>query len=858
MQIARNSDRPALGRSDLLLLLAASLACIIVLTVTIADAGPAIIGSLRLTHFLAFAVIGGVAGVGLVLLWRSTATTRALRRRRADEIAELRHKLATANALLNAEPQVLIYWQGEEMNLAVNTLSTVPGLPRSLDQFKRFGMWLEASSGRDLKAALDTLFAVGRPFNLLLRTVAGGHFEADGRVSGTRAVLRLRDVAGSRRDLARIMDQHRQLVRDITLSRSLFNALPMPVWIRGADGRIEWVNKAYVTAVEATDEAEVRDRQIELVETRQRADMTATLTRNERFIKRMPLNITGERRPHDVVVLPLGEASAAAAIDVTAEELAQGELERQVEAYDRTLDRVATAVAIFGKDRRLTFFNAAFQQLWQLDPDWLQTHPTDGQILDRLREGSRLPEVVSRPDAEDNQKRSAETVNYKEWKARVLAGGQRDTAHEEGWHLPDGRTLHVIIEPRPDGGTTHLYDDVSERLALESRFNVMIDVQRETLNHLKEGVATFGTDGRLRIYNTAFERIWKLSGRMLQEGPHIDQIISLCRVLYDDPRGWAAIARTVTQFSDQRKPNEGQMTRADQSVVDFAALPLPDGGTLVTFADVTVSKRYERALIERNEALVAADRLKSQFISHVSYELRTPLTNIIGFTELLESPRTGTLNNKQREYLSDVSASSKTLLSIIDNILDLANMDAGALELRVAPIMVQPVIDAAVLAVRDRALRARMKIEISVASDVSMMVADDGRARQILYNLLSNAIGFSKPGGQITLDCWRDHDMIAFAVTDEGVGIPKDLQRLVLERFVSRTQGSKHRGAGLGLSIVKSLVELHGGAMSLDSEPGRGTTVTVRLPERGPHASERITDAPERPALPVSKERQAS
>ncbi|MEZ5850591.1 MAG: ATP-binding protein [Hyphomicrobiaceae bacterium] len=859
MHIARNTERPVLGRSDLLLLLAASLACIIVLTVSIADAGPTIIGSLRLAHFLAFAVISGAIGVGIVLLWRSTATARALGRRRSDEIAELRRNLAAAEAILKAEPQVLIYWQqGAGVKIAVNTLTTVAGLPEDPMQLLRFGMWLEGSGARDLKVALDTLFAAGRPFNLLLRTVAGGHFEADGRVSGTRAVLRLRDVAGSRRDLARIMDQHRQLARDITLSRSLFNALPMPVWIRGADGRIEWVNKAYVTAVEAADETEVLERQIELLEARQRADLTTALTRSERFSKRMPLNISGERRPHDVVVHPLGEASAAAAIDVTAEEAAQGELERQIEAYDRTLDRVATAVAIFGKDRRLTFFNAAFQQLWQLDPNWLLTHPTDSQILDRLREGSRLPEVVSRPDAEDNRKRSAESVNYKEWKARVLAGGQRETAHEEGWHLPDGRTLHVIIEPRPDGGTTHLYDDVSERLALESRFNAMIGVQRETLNHLKEGVATFGTDGRLRIYNTSFERIWKLSGRMLKEGPHIDQIIALCRVLYDDPRGWSEIARTVTQFSDQRKPSEGQMTRADQSVVDYAALPLPDGGTLVTFADVTVSKRYQRALIERNEALVAADRLKSQFISHVSYELRTPLTNIIGFTELLESPRTGQLNTKQREYLSDVSASSKTLLSIIDNILDLANMDAGALELRVAPTIVQPIIDAAVLAVRDRANRARIKIEINTAKDVTMMIADDARARQILYNLLSNAIGFSKPGGQISLDCWRDRDMIAFAVSDEGVGIPKDQQRDVLKRFVSHTQGSKHRGAGLGLSIVKSLVELHGGEMTLESEPGRGTTVTVRFPELGPGATEYDAETSAIPSLPGPGDRQAS
>ena len=823
------------ARAELMLLLVASIACAIVLTATIADRSPQAVGAMKLAHVLALAVTSGAMAVALALLWRSTRAARRMAHRREDETAELRRNLAAAEAILKAEPQVLIYWQhGQNVRIAVNTLTTVPGLPDDEQQLLRFGQWLEPQGAHDLKAGLDTLFAVGRPFNLLLRTSAGGHVEADGRVSGGRAILRLRDVAGSRRDLARIMDQHRQLARDISLSRALLNALPMPVWLRGPDGRISWVNKAYVTAVEAADEAEVRERQIELLETRQRADLKAIVGTGNAFEKRLPLIISGERRTHDVVAMPLGEAQAAAAIDVTAAESAQGELDRQIDAYDRTLDRVATAVAIFGPDGRLTFANTAYQQLWALDPDWLATGPTDAQILDRLQEAARLPEVVSRPEAApdgSSEQSAPEAVTYRTWRIRVLAAAKGDTVHEEGWYLPDGRTLHVTIEPRPNGGATHFFDDVTERIGLESRYNALIDVQRETLDHLKEGVAVFGTDGRLRLSNQAFERIWKLSARMLAAAPHIDEIASQCRVLGGDGEAWGTISNVVTGISDLRHSAEGQMSRADQSVIDFAALPLPDGGTLVSFADVTDSKRYERALIERNEALVAADRLKSQFISHVSYELRTPLTNIIGFSELLESPRTGPLNDKQREYLTDVGASSRQLLSIIDDILDLANIDAGALELKVAPIKVRPTIEAAVLAVKDRVARGRIQLDVSIATDVDLILADEARGRQIFYNILSNAIGFSPPGGTVTLAAERQQGMVIFRITDQGVGIPKSQQRMVLERFVSRSQGSKHRGAGLGLPIAKSLVELHGGRLLLDSEPGVGTTVTVQLPE---------------------------
>ena len=228
-----------------------------------------------------------------------------------------------------------------------------------------------------------------------------------------------------------------------------------------------------------------------------------------------------------------------------------------------------------------------------------------------------------------------------------------------------------------------------------------------------------------------------------------------------------------------------------------------------------------------------SDRLKSQFISHVSYELRTPLTNIIGFSELLTNQRTGPLNGKQREYLSDISASSRTLLAIINDILDLTTIDAGALELKLTPVKVAGLVDAAVLGVRDRAARARLNIDIRIANDAVEFIADEARVRQVLYNLLSNAIGFSSPGDAIRVRAWREAGMMAFAVEDHGVGIPKEEQARVFERFESRSQGSKHRGAGLGLSIVKSLVELHGGGMSLESEPGRGTRVIVRFPESG-------------------------
>ena len=795
--------------------------------VVIADGGAIPLSAQARAAFL-IAMALGTGAVAGAIAYRTLRRRAGPRRGDAEETAELRKNLLTAEAIIKAEPQVLVFWeQGRGVRVMTHTLGNIAGLPPQHAELLKFGKWLDLASAQELKNGLDALFADGRPFTSLLKTVAGGHVEADGRAAGGRAILRLRDIAGRKRDLARILDQHRQLVRDTLAGRTLLNALPMPAWSRDSSGRIQWVNEAYAKAVEAAGEGEVRERQIELLEMRQREAAGAALAKGVPYRERVHLISGGARKAHDVVVIPLEGASVGAAIDVAALETAQGELVRHVAAYERTLDRVATGVAIFGPDQRLTFFNEAYRLLWQLDADWLATKPSDGELLDRLRELSRLPEVV----------------NYRDWKAKILAGYKTGTEHEDWWHLLDGRTIHVVSAQRPDGGLTYLYDDATERFALESRYNALIDVQRETLDSLKEGVAVFATDGRLKLFNSAVLQIWRLSRSVLKEGPHIDRIIDQCSALYDDMATWARISRAVTGISDRRQQVGGQMIRPDQSVIDFAVSPLPDGATLITFVDVTDSKRYEQTLLERNEALVAADRLKSHFISHVSYELRTPLTNIIGFSELLSNPRAGELNSKQREYLNDIAASSRTLLAIINDILDLATIDAGGLELKLAQVKVAGVVDTAVLGVRDRANRARLNLDIRIADDAVEFIADEARVRQVLYNLLSNAIGFSKPGDAISVSVWREGGMMAFAVEDKGVGIPKDQQQRVIERFESRSQGSKHRGAGLGLSIVKSLVELHGGAMELQSEPGQGTRVTVCFPEDGKRRPDQAPEA---------------
>jgi signal transduction histidine kinase len=670
---------------------------------------------------ISLGVIAFAVGTAIACL-RAAERARRAEAAAAEQAHRYRLSESTLDMVLAAEPQaILTLGEIGEPEMLVANLPSSLGVPREPRRLLHSELWLDPPSAAELDSALQLLAEHGEAFNLMLKTKRGRYVEVDGRAAGRTIVLKVRDLAGQRLELADLAARHRELQDQVTALRGLL------------------------------DEAKAADRR-------------------------------AEAKP-------------------------------DVEARFRSFDRLATAFAVFDGEQRLAHFNQAYVELWQLDPEWLGTHPRDGEILDRLRQARRLPEKA----------------DYRDWKKHWLSAYGSNAQMEDEWHLPDGQTLHVIADG--DGeGVTYLYENVTERLAMESRHNALIQVQRETLDTLREAVAVFGTDGRLKLYNKAFADIWRLSSRLLDAEPHIEDVIAWCSVFYDVPEDWERTKTAVTAIAAERHPYESEMDRPDGSVLACAALPLPDGGTLLTYVDVSDAKRAERALIEKNEALEAADRLKTAFISHVSYELRTPLTNIIGFSELLASPITGPLTEKQRDYLGDIRLSGRTLLSIIDDILDLATIDAGALELDLAPVKVRDIIDQAVQGVAERLKQNDVKLEITVEPGVETIVADARRVTQILYNLLANAIGFSEQGGKAMLSCAREGAMLVFRVEDQGVGIPEDYRQAVFDRFESRSHGSRHRGAGLGLSIVKNLAELHGGAVSLESEPGQGTRVTVRLP----------------------------
>ena len=328
----------------------------------------------------------------------------------------------------------------------------------------------------------------------------------------------------------------------------------------------------------------------------------------------------------------------------------------------------------------------------------------------------------------------------------------------------------MVTNPSPQGGLTYLFDDVSDRMHLESRYNALTRTQGETLDALAEGVALFGTDGRLRLFNRALAELWRLDHASLSAGLHVDAIVDLCRPLAPAESPWNDLRGAVSGFSERRERLAVRLERLDGSVLDGAAEPLPGGATLLTFVDVTATVNVERALTDRNDALELATRLRNDFVHHVSYELRSPLTTIIGFAELLGAETVGPLNERQREYAGHITRSSGALLAIINDILDLASIDADTIELDREPIDILATIEAAAAGIEDRLVEANLRLAVDVPDGIGGLTGDAKRVRQILFNLLSNAAGFSSPGQTITVSARRQAGEIAISVVGPGAG----------------------------------------------------------------------------------------
>lgn len=802
--------------------------------------------------FIALLAAGALAVAAVAWALRVSAASRNASVVWTRKLSEMEAQLEKSDAVLSAHPGLVLVWEDDYDSIEQGWgAPKILGGPAALASLMSFAKDLDDRAATPVTRLLNTLGDLpleddgppedfrklrdkvselrrhGIAFSGSVMTNEGRAIEADGRVAGGQVALWLTDPAVRMAEDTGIMGKVREKTADLHGALAQLDRAPIPAWRRTADLSIAWVNQAYVEAVEASSQAVVLKEQIELDPAARKIAERAASERRA-IDGRIVVNIKGARRALKVTETPVHAAGDAAiagfAVDITELEKTRADLARHIEANRSTLDQLPTAVAMFGAAQNLVYSNAAFQRLWNLDDAELSVQPSHGEILDRLRQAGRLPEQA----------------DYGAWKRRQLAlyteglaaiGAERTGREpDEIWNLPDARTLRVSRSRHPLGGALLVFDDITEKMALEARYNTQINVQRATLNNLSEGVAVFGADGRLRLYNTAFQRMWRLDEATLAARPHVESTFNamIDRVTSGADLLTLAKRRATSMSPDDRKPIRDEfLNLSDGRTLSLGAEPLPDGATLVYFLDVTDSREREKELKERNALLEDIDRQKSKFVDHVSYHLRTPLSSIIGFAEMIDGQMFGVLNDRQKDYIASILSASYHLRDLITDIIDLAAVDAGQVSLETEEFDIRELLTNAATYSALKAEDTQVSLAVDCDKDIGVIRADPRRLKQILFNLLSNAFAYTGAGGSVTLGADRAPGLVRIWVADSGRGVSPTDQARVFEAFESSGPSA---GAGLGLSLVQRLVNLHGGWVRMESAPGEGTRVTCFLP----------------------------
>ncbi len=351
------------------------------------------------------------------------------------------------------------------------------------------------------------------------------------------------------------------------------------------------------------------------------------------------ITIDGQRRIFRVSDLPLGEDGVAGyAVDIEDFEELGRSFRAFREAQRSMIDQLSAGVAQFDARRMMTFANQPFQRLFALEPADLASQPQFERFLDKAHEAARTPEIRDFPA----------------WRRERTEWFAASESVEEAWSLTDGSHLRMIAHPVPDGGLLLIAEDRTEQLKLSAVRDTLLRTRTATFDSLFESVAVFAPDGRLQLWNRRFASDWGLEDEQLDSHPHIEELLETIAPRMAKPDQAKAVGDTVRAATLDRKQRGGRVALADGRTLEFAGVPLPDGNGLLIVLDITDSQKADEALRERNEALIEADAVKTRFLANMSTELRTPLTSIGGFAELLQQGIGGELSESGSEYVGAI------------------------------------------------------------------------------------------------------------------------------------------------------------------------------------------------------------
>lgn len=640
------------------------------------------------------------------------------------------------------------------------------------------------SCHEEIAKSINSLRNDGKEFVQIYRNIA-----ITGKIVGARALLELRPNA-------------------INYGIKATKNFNIPIWKSDFEGNLAWCNDAYLHAVEKTSLKEAIEEDIRL-DDKEKQD-TLLAIKSKEVVDTRAISIDGQRRMTRIIIAPAFDGALGLAIDIEDEYQSQEILQREAKAHEETLDQLNDAVAVFDNSRRLITYNQAFARLWNFTENFLDEKPTHDEILDKLREKSKIPHQI----------------NFTNWKKREMEHyTSLANIPDETWTLPDGRFFRVMRQRQPIGGLLILFEDISDKTSLQAQYKTQIDVQKATLNGLGEGIAVFSSNGKITLANNSFKKLWNIDQKTIDDTPELDKLTKYFRILYDKDSFWDNLLdRICDPSANGRMEANGKFGMVDGRSINWLTRPLPDGATLAVFADMTANNSLERVLREKAEALSEADRLKTAFLEKVSYQLRTPLTTIAGYTEIIEKGIAGHLNPMQRDYISAISDASAQLENMVGDLLDLAVINAGQEPLDLSEVDVFDVLDKTASIAKAKVSDAEVNIKIDCDQNIGFIIADDKKIRQIMFNLLNDAMEHSCRREEIIIGAKRIDKSIKLFVTSSN---NSDTQ---FGHFIFDSFNDNSKQVGFGPVLVRKFVEMHNGWIAAKFSDDNKTTVICHFP----------------------------
>ncbi|MEM7670845.1 MAG: PAS domain-containing sensor histidine kinase, partial [Pseudomonadota bacterium] len=517
---------------------------------------------------------------------------------------------------------------------------------------------------------------------------------------------------------------------------TLLQHAPLLVWSRTPDGVANWAAGSI-----STKEGEIAASQaLEMVIARQAFDPPV-----QDKIRRCRLEF-GDTEP---VALHAVEADGpdgmicGYAVDASLTASVERTLTRFIQTMTETFAHLTVGLAIFDRSHRLVLFNPTLADMWGIDAVWLARRPDLREILDRLRANRRIPHLA----------------DYHAWREQLLALFENPEVvdYEESWDLASGSRIKVMARPHPHGALAFVFDDVTEQLQLETRYRHMDDLLSTALERLDEGLLVLGPDGLLRYVNTAFHRIWDTDDEAVCTGMHAKDVFGLCSRLSIEADLWNRSIPFATG-EDRRKVWTDKVTVATGLRLGVRFAPLPGGSTLVVFTDMSDSERAAEALLERSRTLEAAEEMRRTVLDQISHKLRTPLNSIFGFGQLLNDPRFGELNGRQRAYAAGIIEAAEHLLDTVNDVAELASLQSVNLGPSAEVIEIDKAIDATFEVLQGRAISAGVDFIRFEGPPVGDLSRQSLPLRQILFYLAADAIQRADRGATVTLGAERTSD----------------------------------------------------------------------------------------------------